>query len=148
MVWVPLKNGSGQVVKDIKLKAPAGATVKKGNDKITLQKSKTFTVTHNNRLGINRYKINMSGGYSATNSDIRKTMTRAGWEVVGGFLSPEKLAQLAGKDKVDPDANKPRSKRKSFWKQKNKPGTHSYKQKQRLSKESEFKKFAEYIDNE
>ena len=56
-------------------------------------------------------------------------------------------AQPAGKDKVDPDANKPRSKRKSFWKQKNKPGTHSYKQKQRLSKESEFKKFAEYIDN-
>ena len=120
MVWVPLKNGSGQVVKDIKLKAPAGATVKKGNDKITLQKSKTFTVTHNNRLGINRYKINMSGGYSATNSDIRKTKTRPGWEVVGGFHSPEKLAQLAGTDKVDPDANKPRSKRKSFWKQKNK----------------------------
>ena len=44
MGWVPLKNGSGQVVKDIKLKAPAGATVKKGNDKITLQKSKTSGV--------------------------------------------------------------------------------------------------------
>ena len=42
MVWVPLKNGSGQVVKDIKLKAPAGAEVNKGNDKITLQKDKTF----------------------------------------------------------------------------------------------------------
>mgnify|MGYP001179785992 FL=1 len=148
MVWVPLKNGSGQVVKDIKLKAPAGAEVNKGNDKITLQKDKTFTVTHNNRLGINRYKINMSGGYHTTNSAIRKTKERPGWEVVGGFHSPEKLAKIQGSDKVDPDANKERSKRKSFWKQDNKPGTHSYQQKKRLSKKEEFKKFSEYFENE
>ena len=37
MVWVPLKNGSGQVVKDIKLKAPAGAEVNKGNTVVRLK---------------------------------------------------------------------------------------------------------------
>ena len=70
------------------------------------------------------------------------------WEVVGGFHSPAELAKINKSDKVDPDANKERSKRKSFWKQDNKPGTHSSDQKKRLAKKEEFKKFAEYLKDE
>ena len=47
MVWIALKNGSGQVVKDIKLKSPEG---------------KTYTVTGSSRKGINRYSISMKAG--------------------------------------------------------------------------------------
>lgn len=134
MVWIPLKNGSGQVVTGIKLKAPKGAVIHKGTDKVVLDESKVFTVLNNTRLGINRYKINLSGGYWTTNTAIRKTKERPGWEVVGDFYTPEELARIF-KTKVDPDANKPRPQRKTFWLSKNKPGTITYKQKQRLAKE-------------
>ena len=140
MVWVPLKNGSGQVVKDIKLKSPD---------------NKTYTVVKNSRKGINRYEITLKGSDGSTkkvmNHDIMKKKSdpkHEPWEVVGGFHSPAELAKINKSDKVDPDANKPRSKRKSFWKQDNKPGTHSHSQKQRLMKKEEFKKFREYFKND
>jgi len=140
MVWVPLKNGSGQVVKDIKLKSPD---------------NKTYTVVSNSRKGINRYEITLRASDGSTkkvmNHDIMKKKSdpkHEPWEVVGGFHSPAELAKIQGSDKVDPDANKERSKRKSFWKQDNKPGTHSHSQKQRLAKKEEFKQFREYLENE
>ena len=51
MVWVPLKNGSGQVVKDIKLKSPD---------------NKTYTVVSNSRKGINRYEITLKASDGST----------------------------------------------------------------------------------
>ena len=47
MVWIPLSNSSGQVVKGITVKAPIGGIVyKNGSDiEIKLEKPKTFTVT-------------------------------------------------------------------------------------------------------
>ena len=51
MVWVPLKNGSGQVVKDIKLKSPD---------------NKTYTVVKNSRKGINRYEITLKSSDGST----------------------------------------------------------------------------------
>jgi|TARA_B100000927_G_C16393999_1_gene440551 hypothetical protein len=139
MVYIPLKNGSGQVVKDIKLKSPDG---------------KSYTVVRNKRKGINRYEIELKGSDGSTkkvmNHDIMKKKSdpdHEPWEVVGGFHSPAKLAKMFDK-KVDPDSNKPRPQRKSFWKQDNKPGTHSHSQKQRLMKKEEFKKFREYFKND
>lgn len=136
MVYVPLKNGSGQVVKDIKLKSPEGTT---------------YTVVSTSRKGINKYQINLvdAGGNrkSVMNYDIDTRGEDAEpWSVVGGFHSPTELAKIFGKKKVDPDANKPRSERESFWKQKNKPGTHSYEQKKRLmsTNPSKYKSFKEH----
>lgn len=138
MVWVALKNGDGQVVKDIKLKSPDG---------------KTYTVTGTSRKGINRYSIGLKSSDGSTrtvmNHDIskKKDPKHEPWSVVGGFHSPEKIAKLYGR-KVDPDANKPRPERASFWKMKSKPGSHNYSQKKRLmSKEPEkYKKFKEFYE--
>lgn len=105
MVWIPLKNGSGQVVKDIKLKSPD---------------NKTYTVVSNSRKGINRYEITLKASDGSTkkvmNYDIMKKKSdpdHEPWSVVGRFHSPEKLAKMFDK-KVDPDSNKEPSKRKSF----------------------------------
>jgi len=136
MVYVPLKNGAGQVVKDIKLKSPDG---------------KVYTVVSTSRKGINRYAISLKSSDGGTrtvmNHDIRtkKDPKHEPWSVVGGFHSPEKLAKMFDRP-LDPDANKPRPERKSFWKMKSKPGTHNYKQKERLMKREpeKYKTFREF----
>ena len=138
MVWIALKNGSGQVVKDIKLKSPEG---------------KTYTVTGSSRKGINRYSISMKAddGSRTTkmNYDLMKKKSdpdHKPWSVVGGFHSPEKIAKIYGRKKVDPDANKPRPERRSFWKMKSKPGSHNYKQKKKLMQQEHYiKSFGEYF---
>jgi hypothetical protein len=130
MVWIPLSNGSGQVVKGIKLKNPETGSTK--------------TVASTSRKGINRYEITFTDGSKTMNHQIRKKKGFDGWSVVGGFHSPEKIAQLYGR-KVDPDANLPRPMRASFWKMKSKPGTHNYRQKKKLMKDPKFKKFKEYF---
>lgn len=130
MVWVPLANGDGQVVKGIKLKDP--------------KSGKTKTVSKTSRKGINRYEITFDDGSTVMNHEIRKKKGSDGWSVVGGFHSPEKIAQLYGR-KVDPDANLPRPMRASFWKMKSKPGTHNYRQKKKLMADPKFKKFKEYF---
>jgi len=124
MVYVLLKNKGGQVLKDIKLKDPKG---------------KTWTVTGTSRKGINRYSIGLKSSDGSTrtvmNHDIakKKDPKHEPWSVVGDFHSPAKIAKMYGR-KLDPDANKPRPERASFWKMKSKPGSHNYKQKKRLMK--------------
>lgn len=131
MVWVPLANGSGQVVKGIKLKNP--------------ETGKTKTVTSTSRKGINRYEITFDDGSKVMNHEIRKKKDSPGWEVVGGFHSPEEIARIYGR-KLDPDANEPRPMRASFWKMKSKPGTHNYKQKKKLMNDPVYiKKFSQYF---
>lgn len=130
MVYVPLSNGSGQVVKGIKLKNPETGSTK--------------TVASTSRKGINRYEITFTDGSKIMNHQIRKKKGFDGWSVVGGFHSPEQIAQIYGR-KVDPDANLPRPMRASFWKMKSKPGTHNYRQKKKLMKDPKFKKFREYF---
>ena len=90
MVWVPLKNGSGQVVKDIKLKSPD---------------NKTYTVVSNSRKGINRYEITLKASDGSTkkvmNHDIMKKKSdpdHEPWEVVGGFHSPAKFKKIMKKE--------------------------------------------------
>jgi Holliday junction resolvasome RuvABC endonuclease subunit len=154
MVYVPLVSSGGQVLKDIKLKAPAGSFVYDGNDKIEHDKPTSYTVTGNKRIGINRYKINLkrhSDGkeFHTYNYNIRKK-----WDIVGDWHSPEKIAKMFGRSKVDPDANKPRSERASFWNMKSKPGTHNYAQKQRLGslknavEKNKMKSFKEHLEEQ
>lgn len=119
MVWIPLKDGnSGQVVKGIKLKSPHDGL--------------TYIVGSSKRLGINRYLINLTNntavGISVTNHDIK----RDGWSLIDRWHTPEEIANMYGRSKVDPDANLPRPQRESFWKMQSKPGTHNYKQKKKL----------------
>lgn len=120
MVWVPLANSSGQVVKGIRLKDPDGHI---------------YEVMYNKRLGINRYQITMKAEDESirevTNADIRKTTNKVGWEIVGRWHTPQELAKMFNKP-VDVDANEPRPRRLAFWKMASKPGTHNYKQKKRL----------------
>jgi hypothetical protein len=115
MVWVAMKNGSGQVVKGVRVRE--------------VSNSPEYLVVSSQRLGINRYKITLQAPDGIQkefmNHEIRK------WEVVGNFLSPEDISLIYNK-KVDPDANLPRPMRESFWKMKSKPGTHNYRQKKRL----------------
>lgn len=131
MVWIPLANGDGQVVKGIKLKDP--------------KTGKTHTVVSTSRKGINRYEITFDDGSKVMNHEIRKKKGSDGWSVVGSFHSPEEIAKLYGK-KVDPDANLPRPMRASFWKMKSKPGTHNYKQKKKLMNDPVYiKKFSQFF---
>lgn len=154
MVYVPLVSSGGQVLKDIKLKAPKGSFVYDGNDKIEHDKPTSYTVTHNQRIGINRYKIHLkrhSDGkeFHTYNYNIRKK-----WDIVGDWHTPEHIAKMFGRSKVDPDANKPRSERESFWKMKSKPGTHNYAQKQRLGslknavEKNKMKSFKEHLEEQ
>ena len=114
MVYVMLKNKGGQVVKDIKLKDPSG---------------KGWEVTGTSRKGINRYSIGLKSKDGSTktimNHDImkKKDPKHSPWS----FDGPLKKFD-------DPDANKPRPERKSFWKMKSSPGSHNYRQKKRLMK--------------
>jgi hypothetical protein len=134
MVWIPLANGDGQVVKGIKLKNP--------------ESGKTKTVTATSRKGINRYEITFDDGSKVFNHEVRKTKSRPGWEVVGGFHSPEELAKIYNRKKVDPDSNLPRPMRASFWKMKSKPGTHNYKQKKKLMQDPTYiKKFSQFFSD-
>jgi len=130
MVWVPLSNGSGQVVKGIKLKNPATGSTK--------------TVASTSRKGINRYEITFTDGSKVMNHEIRKKKGFDGWAVVGGFHSPEEIAKMFNR-KLDPDANLPRPERASFWKMKSRPGTHNYRQKKKLMQNPKYKKFKEYF---
>jgi hypothetical protein len=134
MVWIPLANGDGQVVKGIKLKNP--------------ESGKTKTVAATSRKGINRYEITFDDGSKVFNHEVRKTKSRPGWEVVGGFHSPEELAKIYNRKKVDPDSNLPRPMRASFWKMKSKPGTHNYKQKKKLMQDPTYiKKFSQFFSD-
>lgn len=131
MVWVPLANGDGQVVKGIKLKHP--------------ETGKVHTVVSTSRKGINRYEITFDDGSKVMNHEIRKKKGSDGWSVVGGFHSPEEIAKLYGR-KLDPDANLPRPMRASFWKMKSKPGTHNYRQKKKLMQDPVYiKKFSQFF---
>lgn len=137
MVYVPLKNDAGQVLKDIKLKDPAG---------------KLWTVTTTSRKGINRYSIGLQSDNGDTkfvmNHDIRvkKDPKHEPWSIEGGFHSPETIAKLYGR-KLDPDANLPRPDRKSFWSMKSKPGSHNYRQKKRLIELEKYNKFKDDWDS-
>ena len=44
MVWIPLKNGDGQVLKNIKLKAPKGGIVYIDDMEMVLDKPKEYMV--------------------------------------------------------------------------------------------------------
>ena len=116
MVWIPLKNSDGQVLKGIKLKAPKGSVVY-DNEEIILSESKEYTVIGSKRMGINRYKIFLDDGTYTMNHHMRKTKNRQGWELIGRWHTPEEISILFG-SKLDPDANKPRPERESFWKMK------------------------------
>ena len=60
MPYIKLKNYAGQVLKGMSVKAPKGAVVfDKIGKKIVLSQPKTFLITHNNRKGINKYRINL-----------------------------------------------------------------------------------------
>ena len=134
MVWIPLANGDGQVVKGIKLKNP--------------ESGKTKTVVSTSRKGINRYEITFDDGSKVFNHEVRKTRSRPGWEVVGDFHTPEELASIYNRKKVDPDSNLPRPMRASFWKMKSKPGTHNYKQKKKLMRDPIYiKKFSQFFSD-
>ena len=145
MVYVPLTSSGGQVLKDIKLKAPKGSFVYDGDEKIEHEKDTKYTVLHNKRIGVNRYKIHLkrdSDGkeFHTYNYNIRKK-----WDIVGKWHTPEKIAAMYGKKKVDPDANKPRSERKSFWDMKSRPGSINDKQKKRLK--DKMQSFREFVDS-
>jgi hypothetical protein len=134
MVWIPLANGSGQVVKGIKLKNP--------------ESGKTKTVVATSRKGINRYEITFDDGSKVFNHEVRKTNKRPGWQLVGDFHTPEELAKIYNRKKVDPDSNLPRPERASFWKMKSKPGTHNYRQKKKLMQDPIYiKKFSQFFND-
>lgn len=132
MVWIPLSNGSGQVIKGIKLKDP--------------ETGKVHTVASTSRKGINRYEITFEDGRKIMNHEIRKKSASDGWSLVGRFHTPEEIADMYGRSKVDPDANLPRPMRASFWKMKSKQGTHNYRQKVKLMKDPVYiEKFKQYF---
>lgn len=129
MVWIPLKNGSGQVLRDIRVHDPVN--------------NKVYTVVGNKRIGINRYQITLCD----SNNCLREVMNhelRNKWYIVGDWHSPERIANMYGK-KIDPDANLPRPMRETFWKMKSRPGSHNYKQKLKLQKDPRFAKFSKYF---
>lgn len=139
MVWIPLKNGSGQVVKDIVLQSPQG---------------KVYKVESSRRQGINRYAITLidqddKSKLVVTNHDLMQKKSNANhepWSIVGEFHSPEKIAQLFGRTRVDPDANKPRPQRHSFWQMQSRPGSHNYRQKVKLMRDPYYQKhFGKYF---
>ncbi len=138
MVWIPLENGSGQVVKQIRLFDP--------------EASKEYIVESTSRKGINRYEILLRD----TDNNIRKVFNyniskkknqkTPAWSIVGEWHSPEKLAIIYNRKKIDPDSNKPRPMRESFWKMKSKPGTHNYRQKIKLMQDPTYQKlFGKYF---
>lgn len=144
MVWIPLKNGDGQVLKNIKLKAPEGGIVYIDENEVHLKNSKEYTVIGSKRMGINRYKLFLSDGSYTLNHHVRKTVNRKGWEIVGKWHTPEHIAELFG-SKFDSDANKPRPQRESFWKMQSTQGSHNYRQKKRLMALPEYQKFSKYF---
>lgn len=126
MVYILMKNPTGdnvggQVVKGIRLLSPEGHNV---------------TVVSTHRIGINKYEIKMRSDdgihLNAMNHEIG---SKSGWKIIGNFHTPEELAVIFGKKKIDPDANKPRYERESFWLMRSKSGTFNYKQKMRLIQE-------------
>jgi hypothetical protein len=126
-----LKSSGGQVLKDIKMVAPRGSTIIDLDTPIQLDKDHRFVVLRNKRIGINRYQIfikDLDDGreYHTFNYAIRNK-----WEIFGDWHTPEYIAKLYNK-KVDPDANKPRSQRASFWNMKSRPGSINYKQKEKM----------------
>lgn len=125
MVWIPLANGDGQVLAGVKLEKPNGDIVE---------------VTKTKRIGINRYRLFLDNGEEIMNHEIRvkKDPKHIPWKVYGDFLTPEEIAEKFG-SKYDPDANKPRPERESFWRMTSRPGSHNYRQKVRLMKEGDPK---------
>lgn len=123
MVYVQLINGAGQVCRGIKLR-PADE-----NDQRAY-----WTVIKSSRKGINRYELTLQSSRNKKEQRIvyNSQLRRERWSLVGRFHTCEEIAKLFQRRKVDPDANLPRWQRRSFWAQQNKPGTISYKQKQRL----------------
>ena len=141
MVYILMKNEQGenvggQVVKGINLISPNGTL---------------YTVTSTHRRGINKYEIKMESesgsSHTAMNYEIGH---RSEWTIGGPFHTPEELAKIFGKSKVDPDANKPRYERESFWTMRSKPGTHNYKQKMRLINDhpEKYKKYAHFLKHQ
>jgi len=118
MVWIPLKNSSGQVVKGIKLRSPHDSNV--------------YEVAGSKRHSCNYYKLTLvTDGKEPiikTNHEIR----REEWTLEGNWFTPEEMAIKFNRKRIDPDANLPRPKRESFWRMKSKPGTFNYRQKKRL----------------
>lgn len=154
MVYVPLVSSGGQVLKDIKLKAPKGSFVFDGDNKIEHDKPTSYTVLRNQRIGINRYKIHLKRNSDGKEFHTYNYNIRKKWDIVGKWHTPEEIAKMFGRSKVDPDANKPRSERASFWNMKSKPGTHNYAQKQRLGslknakEKNKMKSFKEHIEEQ
>jgi hypothetical protein len=129
MVYIPLQNGDGQVLEGIRLKSP---------------ENEEYVVVSSSRKGINRYELILEDD----NGEQRKVMNhelRNKWSIVGDWFTPEELAEKYN-TKVDPDANKPRPMRESFWKMRSKKGTFNYKQKVRLMEKPEYQVFKEYFD--
>ena len=91
-----MKNGDGQVLKNIKLKAPKGGIVYIDDKEIVLDKPKEYIVIGSKRIGINRYKLFLSDGSYTMNHHVRKTANRSGWEIIGKWHTPEYIAKLFG----------------------------------------------------
>lgn len=138
MVYILMKNPAGdniggQVVKGIRLLSPEGHNV---------------TVVSTHRVGINKYEIKMHSDdgihLNAMNHEIG---AKSGWKITSNFYTPEELAVIFGKKKIDPDANKPRYERESFWTMRSKSGTFNYKQKMRLIQEQpeKYGKYSHFL---
>ena len=130
MVWINLQNGSGQVLKDIKVKDP--------------ETLKIYKVDHNIRVGINRYEIHLRDEMGEERVVLNHEL-RNKWTIVGPWHTPEAIAEMFG-TKVDPDANLPRPKRESFWRMRSKKGSHNYRQKKRLMQDPWYRdRFGDYF---
>lgn len=139
MVWIPLENSSGQVVKEIRLFDPISST--------------EYVVESTSRKGINRYELTLrdedNNIRKVFNHEIRKKKSSKSpaWSLVGNWHTPEQISQIYGRKKVDPDSNKPRPMRESFWKMKSRKGSHNYNQKIRLMQDPVYQElFSQYFD--
>lgn len=133
MVWIPLKNGSGQVVRGIKLRNPVDNLV--------------YEVVGSKRKSINNYAINLLAPNQEPIIRSNHELRREEWTIEGDWLTPEQIASTYGRKHVDPDSNLPRPQRESFWRMQSKPGTFNYRQKKRLMKDPWYQeRFGRYFD--
>ena len=131
MVWINLKNSSGQVLRDIKVESPEQVTYK---------------VESSKRIGINRYQLTLVDLSTGSRREVMNYELRNKWNLVGDWHTPEEIAAMFGRKKVDPDANLPRPQRESFWKMRSKKGSHNYRQKKRLMQDPFYQeRFSKYF---
>lgn len=107
MAFIEMNNYAGQILAGMNIEAPVGAKVYDADSgqPITVDVKTQYKALGNNRLGIARYRINLSDSANKRFYSLNYQMSGEGWTLLDPPYTPAQIKEIYGYD-VGPDGKR------------------------------------------